>query len=143
MTRPQALSGLSPYFHFGQLSAQRAALEAKKHRKAAAESVDSFLEEAVVRRELSDNFCFYEDDYDRISCASGWARETLQKHASDEREHVYSLYGPGPPHVARMYTCTDAMPRSPLAVWLRDVSCLCGTSGTLCSLPACELAASQ
>lgn len=28
----EALSGLSPFIHFGQLSAQRAALEARKHR---------------------------------------------------------------------------------------------------------------
>lgn len=31
--KPQALSGLSPYLHFGQLSAQRCALEAQKLRK--------------------------------------------------------------------------------------------------------------
>lgn len=29
---PKALSGLSPYLHFGQLAPQRAALEAAKHR---------------------------------------------------------------------------------------------------------------
>lgn len=28
-----ALSGMSPYFHFGQMAPQRAALEAAKHRK--------------------------------------------------------------------------------------------------------------
>ena len=88
------MSGLSPYYHFGQLAAQRAALEVKKHKKAAPESVDSFLEESIVRRELSDNFCFYEDNYDSLSCASGWARESLAKHAKDKREHVYTLCGP-------------------------------------------------
>ena len=31
--KPGALSGLSPYLHFGQISAQRCALEAKKNRK--------------------------------------------------------------------------------------------------------------
>lgn len=31
--KPGALSGLSPYLHFGQISAQRCALEAKKIRK--------------------------------------------------------------------------------------------------------------
>jgi deoxyribodipyrimidine photo-lyase len=31
-TKPTALSGLSPYLHFGQISAQRCALEAKKRR---------------------------------------------------------------------------------------------------------------
>ena len=31
-TKPRALSCLSPYLHFGQISAQRCALEAKKSR---------------------------------------------------------------------------------------------------------------
>lgn len=31
--KPKALSGLSPYLHFGQISAQRCALEAQKVRK--------------------------------------------------------------------------------------------------------------
>jgi deoxyribodipyrimidine photo-lyase len=51
------ISGLSPYIHFGQISVQRVALTLKRlHRHAA--SVDAFLEEAIVRRELTDNFCF-------------------------------------------------------------------------------------
>lgn len=87
---PTALSGLSPYFHFGQLSPQRAALEASKLRKVAAESVASFLEESVVRRELSDNFCWYTDNYDSIDCAYDWAKETLDMHRSDVRDHVYT-----------------------------------------------------
>lgn len=46
-----------------QIAPQRCALEAtkyKKERKSAAAAVDGFLEELVVRRELSDNFCHYE-----------------------------------------------------------------------------------
>jgi deoxyribodipyrimidine photo-lyase len=87
---PAALSGLSPYFHFGQLSPQRAALEASKLRKAAPESVSAFLEESVVRRELSDNFCWYTDNYDSIDCAYDWAKETLEMHRNDVRDHVYT-----------------------------------------------------
>lgn len=87
---PNALSGLSPYFHFGQLSPQRAALEASKLRKAAPESVEAFLEESVVRRELSDNFCWYTDNYDSIECAYDWAKETLEMHRNDVRDHVYT-----------------------------------------------------
>jgi deoxyribodipyrimidine photo-lyase len=56
---PQGLSGLSPYLHFGQLSAQRAALEVNRARAKLPKAVDGFIEEAVVRRELSDNFCWY------------------------------------------------------------------------------------
>jgi deoxyribodipyrimidine photo-lyase len=47
---PKALSGLSPYLHFGQLAPQRAALEAAKHRSKHKEAVESYLEELVVRR---------------------------------------------------------------------------------------------
>ena len=43
-----------------------------------AASVASFVEEAFVRRELSDNFCFYNKNYDNISGAPDWARTTLQ-----------------------------------------------------------------
>jgi deoxyribodipyrimidine photo-lyase len=52
------------------------------------------LEEAVVRRELSDNFCWYEPNYDSVTAASGWAKDSLAKHASDKREHVYSKCAP-------------------------------------------------
>lgn len=88
----QHLSNLSPYFHFGQLSVQRVALEIREHKKSAPAAVDTFLEEAVVRRELSDNFCFYEPNYDNIECAAVWARDTLKLHEKDKREHIYSRF---------------------------------------------------
>lgn len=83
-------SGLSPWTHFGQLSPQRAALAVKAAGKGkAAAASKEFLEEAVVRRELSDNFCFYNPKYDRLEGAAGWAQETLRKHSRDKREHIY------------------------------------------------------
>ncbi|CAJ1450099.1 unnamed protein product, partial [Effrenium voratum] len=60
-----ALSGLSPWLHFGQISAQRCALRVRSAGEAKGVSSDvqkgceAFIEESVVRRELSDNFCFY------------------------------------------------------------------------------------
>lgn len=84
-----ALSNLSPYLHFGQVSAQRCAFVAQQLKARHRESVESFLEELVVRRELSDNFCFYEQRYDSLDAAYPWARDTLEKHASDKREYVY------------------------------------------------------
>lgn len=54
-------------------------------------SVQSFIEELVVRRELSDNHCFYNSRYDSIEGASAWARESLLKHATDPRSHLYTL----------------------------------------------------
>ncbi|XP_068318363.1 deoxyribodipyrimidine photo-lyase [Pyrus communis] len=88
--KPGGLSGLSPYLHFGQLSAQRCALEARSRRKLCPEAVDAFLEELIVRRELADNFCFYQPHYDSLQGAWEWARKTLADHASDMREHIYT-----------------------------------------------------
>lgn len=50
----------------GQLSVQRAILEVQKYRSKYKESVDGFVEEAVVRRELADNFCYYNKNYDKV-----------------------------------------------------------------------------
>jgi len=86
----EAASHLSPYVNFGQLAPQRAALRVKAESRRYSESVASFLEESIVRRELSDNFCYYQRDYDSLAGAAGWARESLELHASDEREHLYS-----------------------------------------------------
>ncbi|XP_043926648.1 deoxyribodipyrimidine photo-lyase-like [Protopterus annectens] len=85
-----ALSNLSPWFHFGQVAVQRAILEIRKHRKFR-ESVDGFIEEAVVRRELADNFCFFNKKYDSLEGAYEWAKTTLKIHATDKRSHVYTL----------------------------------------------------
>lgn len=53
-------------------------------------AVDAFLEELIVRRELADNFCFYQPHYDSLQGAWEWARKTLADHASDKREHIYT-----------------------------------------------------
>lgn len=49
------------------------------------------MEEAIVRRELSDNFCFYNKHYDSIKGAPSWAQESLDVHRKDEREWVYTV----------------------------------------------------
>jgi len=83
-------SGLSPYYHFGQLAPQRAALEILKSGRTKI-SVDAYLEELIVRRELSDNFCLYNKDYDNFNGYHDWAKLTLNQHRLDEREYLYSL----------------------------------------------------
>ena len=82
-------SDLSPYLHFGQLSAQRVALEARKA-DVNQQSKDAFLEELIVRRELSDNFCYYNDRYDSFEGFPAWAKETLNSHRKDKRQYVYA-----------------------------------------------------
>eukprot|EP01036_Dinobryon_divergens_P022679 gene22679-30961_t len=86
----QVASNLSPYFHFGQLSAQRAVVFLKSLKKNAS-SVDVFVEECVVRRELSENFCHYNPLYDSLDGCNDWAKETLRIHSADPRPIQYTL----------------------------------------------------
>ncbi len=81
-------SQMSPYLHFGQISPLYMALEVKKRKP---EYANSFLEELIVRRELSMNFVHYNEAYDQISCLPEWAFNSLQKHKDDKREYIYSL----------------------------------------------------
>lgn len=85
-----AQSNLSPYLHFGQISAQRIALETQRlnGRK---ESEKAFLEELIIRRELSDNFCYYNPNYNSFKGFPAWAKSSLNEHRKDEREFVYTL----------------------------------------------------
>jgi deoxyribodipyrimidine photo-lyase len=82
-------SHLSAYLHFGHLSAQRIALEVQ--RTGDSPSVTDFLEEMIVRRELSDNFCHYNASYDDFAGFPAWARQSLNEHRADARSHLYSL----------------------------------------------------
>lgn len=86
------LSQLSPYLHFGQISAQRVALEVRTYNDTSLQKdKEAFLEELIVRRELSDNYCFYNPDYKSVKGFANWAQQTLRDHESDKREYVYSL----------------------------------------------------
>ncbi len=85
----ECVSHLSPYLHFGQISPLYVALQVLKSGKRTA-SVDAFLEQLIVRRELSMNFVHFNPDYDKLSCIHEWAARTLREHAKDPRKHVYS-----------------------------------------------------
>jgi deoxyribodipyrimidine photo-lyase len=81
------LSHLSPYLHFGQISPLAVALAVKA---TGSPGRESFLEELIVRRELSLNFVHYNQRYDVLDGAvPAWARKSLEKHASDERPSLY------------------------------------------------------
>lgn len=82
-------SHLSPYLHFGQVSAQRVALTIAETGSKKADR-EAFLEELIVRRELSDNFCLYNADYDSCDGFPDWAKKTLQEHRNDRREYLYT-----------------------------------------------------
>ena len=85
----KALSNMSPYFHFGHISTQRVALE-MKNSELDSEDKKAFLEEMIVRRELSDNFCEYEPYYDYFEGFHKWAQETLNDHREDKRDYLYT-----------------------------------------------------
>ena len=84
-----AQSNMSPYIHFGHIAAQRIALEMSKV-QGCKESKDAYLEELIVRKELTDNYCYYNEQYDSVVGAPQWAQETLRKHLHDKREYVYT-----------------------------------------------------
>ena len=97
-----ATSGLSPWLHFGHLSAHEvlAKLGGGKRfpkrtdgRKGAwgkSEPAEEFLDQLATWRELGFNFCALRPDYDRYESLPAWARATLEKHAKDPRQ-VYSI----------------------------------------------------
>jgi deoxyribodipyrimidine photo-lyase len=80
-------SGLSPYLHFGHISPIEIALEVQSMGGTGAEV---FLEELIIRRELSMNFVWYNDHYDTFDSLPSWAKQTLHKHSRDKREFCYS-----------------------------------------------------
>lgn len=87
------LSDMSPYLHFGQISSQYIAHAAREHKAIHPESqnaIDAFLEELIVRRELTDNYCYYNKNYDNFRGFKEWAQKTLNEHRDDKREYLYT-----------------------------------------------------
>ncbi|OQW37271.1 MAG: deoxyribodipyrimidine photolyase [Nitrospira sp. SG-bin1] len=85
------VSYMSMYLHFGQISPLYLALQVRQAPMALRADVASFLDELVVRRELSMNFCRFTADYDRYECIPRWAKKTLEAHKHDRREHLYAI----------------------------------------------------
>ncbi len=82
-------SKLSPYLHFGQISPSYIY---KKIKETSIEAED-FLEQLIVRRELSFNFVYFNNNYNTqlSEILPDWAIETLNQHNEDKREYLYSL----------------------------------------------------
>lgn len=86
-------SNLSVYLRHGHICVVRIVLAAQKLKGVAKakEGLASFLEELIVRRELSLNMVVYNNEnYDSMRCLPPFAQKTLQEHASDKREQVYT-----------------------------------------------------
>ncbi len=105
----QAASGLSPYLHWGHLSAARvfhavaegegwsparlgSRADGKRHGWwGMSESAEAFLDELVTWRELGFVHAHHVPDHDRWETLPPWARETLEAHAADPRERRYTF----------------------------------------------------
>ncbi|MCA9150064.1 MAG: deoxyribodipyrimidine photolyase, partial [Planctomycetales bacterium] len=104
-----ASSGLSPYLHFGHVSAHQvfdAVMSADGWRPSAiaekatgsregwwgaSPTVEAFLDELITWRELGYNMCWQRADYNRYSSLPEWAQETLHDHRKDPRKPSYTL----------------------------------------------------
>ena len=80
-------SYLSAYLHFGMLSPLTMIRKAKATNHP---NAPLFIEEALVRRELAENFVHYCEDYDSLKGAWTWAQKTLDQHRNDPREYLYT-----------------------------------------------------
>jgi len=86
-------SGMSAYLHFGHISPLRLlhqVTDAGQRGGEWQEGADAFTEELVIRRELGYNYVYFTPNYDSYDALPEWTRKTLDDHASDEREWVYS-----------------------------------------------------
>ena len=86
----EATSRLSPYLHYGQIApAQllRSVLSSSKTR----ESIDAFVGQVAVWRDLAFNWCLRGSDFDKICALPDWVQRTMQKHVNDKREQLYDL----------------------------------------------------
>ncbi len=83
-------SRLSSYLHFGFLSSLEIAL-AVKESDAPKKSKDAFLEELIVRRELSYNFTRFNKNYDSLKSLPDWVQHTMREHVGDDRPEIFSL----------------------------------------------------
>jgi deoxyribodipyrimidine photo-lyase len=81
---------LSPYLHFGQISALEVALAAREYASEHKLIADEFLEELIVRRELAFNFARFTPDPESLDALPDWCGRTMKKHARDPRPEVYS-----------------------------------------------------
>ncbi len=82
-------SRLSPYLHFGQISAA----EVLRTVRGAAhpESAKKFEDELVTWRELALNFCLRNRHYGKLRGLPDWVHRSMEKHKDDPREAIYSL----------------------------------------------------
>ena len=103
----EGTSDLSPYLHFGHISAHEIfhqimekenwffdslSKTARGNRSGwwgMSQSSEAFLDQLVTWRELGFNMCSQREDYHRYESLPGWALNTLTAHEKDERPYLY------------------------------------------------------
>ncbi len=88
-TKPEAVSRLSPWLHFGNLSIHEVLLAARE--AGPAEQYGKFLDEALVWREVAHNFCHFNPKHRTTAAIPAWAATQLSNHEADPRPYLYSL----------------------------------------------------
>jgi len=102
-------SGLSPYLHFGHISAHEifsriVKTEGWQRRRISATAdgrrsgwwgmsanSEAFLDQLITWREVGYNMTFRRRDYGQYGSLPDWARETLETHARDPRDYLYTM----------------------------------------------------
>ena len=83
-------STLSPYLHFGQISPVEVARKVAATESCSQADREAFLEQLIVRRELSINYVLHEPRFDSYSAIPEWAKRTLHEHRGDQRPYRYT-----------------------------------------------------
>jgi deoxyribodipyrimidine photo-lyase len=103
----QCQSYLSPYLHFGHISAHEIFLSVVGREDwspgrlaerpngsrtgwwGATEATEAFLDQLITWREIGHNMAAHEPAYQEYESLPVWAQTTLNQHASDPREYIY------------------------------------------------------
>jgi deoxyribodipyrimidine photo-lyase len=103
-----ATSGLSPYLHFGQLSAHRVVSAIAEREEWTVDvltarargertgfwkmhpSAEAFMDQLITWREVGLNFCANQPDYASFASLPQWAQKTLTEHQADPRPVTYT-----------------------------------------------------
>ncbi len=104
-----ATSELSPWLHFGHISAHQVFRGVVERGDAALgqpitsrvgkvdswwsldSSSQNFIDQLVTWREIGFDYCSRREDYDQYDSLPEWAQKTLAEHADDPRDPLYSL----------------------------------------------------
>ena len=88
-------SKISMYLHFGQISSTYIIKRLEDFHQAGdidTVAYEAYLEQILVRRELSYNYVYYNKNYDDFNFITyDWAYQTMDNHILDKREYLYKM----------------------------------------------------